>query len=113
MAPKYFSSILFVKISADDRGIHNASCENRSTCVFPSQVWHQLISPEAVSTGHLIYDVPYQMTVGGAFVYVCERDHVIDFEQRSRVYITGVAVYSTWLAAIYQKSLLQWLFLTS
>ena len=33
-------------------------------------------------------DVPYQMTVGGAFVYVCERDHVIDFEQWSRVYIT-------------------------
>ena len=32
-------------------------------------------------------DVPYQMTVGGAFVYVCERDRVKDFEQRSRVYI--------------------------
>mgnify|MGYP000190427210 CR=1 FL=1 len=31
-------------------------------------------------------DVPYQMTVGWAFVYVCERDRVIDFEQRSRVY---------------------------
>ena len=30
-------------------------------------------------------DVPYQMTVGGAFVYVCERGHVKDFE-RSRVY---------------------------
>jgi len=25
VAPKYFSSILCVKISADDRGIHNAS----------------------------------------------------------------------------------------
>ena len=36
MAPKYFSSILCVKISADDRGIHNASCENRTPCVFPS-----------------------------------------------------------------------------
>ena len=31
-------------------------------------------------------DVPYQMTVGGAFVYVCERGRVKDFEQRSRVY---------------------------
>ena len=29
-------------------------------------------------------DVPYQMRVGGAFVYVCVR--VKDFEQRSRVY---------------------------
>jgi len=25
-------------MSADDRGIHNASCENRTPCVFPSQV---------------------------------------------------------------------------
>ena len=50
--PKYFSGILFVKMSADDRGIHNASCENRT----PSQVWHQLIFPEAVSTGHSIYN---------------------------------------------------------
>ena len=36
-------------------------------------------------------DVPYQMTVGGAFVYVCEtceRDCVIDFEQRLCLYIT-------------------------
>ena len=65
--------------------------------VFPSQVFHQLIFPVAVSTGHMIYtqsilfiprsfvdifcitiklntliDVPYQMTVGGAFVYVSE-----------------------------------------
>ena len=24
-------------------------------------------------------DVPYKMTVGGAFVYVCERDRVKDF----------------------------------
>ena len=35
-------------------------------------------------------DGPYQMTVGGAFVWVCEnlwkRDRVVDFEQRSRVY---------------------------
>jgi len=23
-------------MSADDRGIHNASCENRTPCVFPS-----------------------------------------------------------------------------
>ena len=29
-------------------------------------------------------DVPYQMTVGGAFVYVCESGRVKDFEQRSR-----------------------------
>jgi len=36
-------------------GIHNASCENHTSCVFPSQVWHQLIFPEAVSTGHSIY----------------------------------------------------------
>jgi len=32
-------------------------------------------------------DVPYQMTVGGAFVKTCERGRVKDFEQRSRVYI--------------------------
>ena len=38
-------------------------------------------------------DVPYQMTVGGAFVYVCERGRVKDFEQRSRVYN---AVFITW-----------------
>ena len=25
-------------------------------CVFPSQVWHQLISPEAVSMAHSIYN---------------------------------------------------------
>ena len=35
-------------------------------------------------------DVPYQITVGEAFVYVyektCERGRVKDFEQRSRVY---------------------------
>jgi len=43
-------------MSVDDCGIHNASCENRTPCVFPSQVWHQLISPEAVSTGHSIYN---------------------------------------------------------
>jgi len=35
-----------LKLSADDRGIHNASCENRTPCVFPS---HQLISPEAMN----------------------------------------------------------------
>jgi len=39
-----------VKMSADDRGIHNTSCENRTPCVFPNQVWHQLIFTEAVST---------------------------------------------------------------
>ena len=27
-----------VKMSADNRGIHNASCENRTPCVFPRQV---------------------------------------------------------------------------
>ena len=27
-----------VKNSADDRSIHNASCENHTPCVFPSQV---------------------------------------------------------------------------
>ena len=30
--------------------------KNRTPCVFPSQVWHQLIFPEAVSTGHSIYN---------------------------------------------------------
>ena len=34
MAPKYFSSILCVKMSADDRGIHNASCENHTPVYF-------------------------------------------------------------------------------
>ena len=42
-------------------------------------------------------DVPYQMTVGGAFVYVyektCESGRVKDFEQRSRVY--NVVRYNT------------------
>jgi len=38
------------------KGIHNASCENRTPCVFPSQVCHQLIFPEAVSMGHSIYN---------------------------------------------------------
>ena len=33
-------------------------------------------------------DVPYQMIVGGAFVYVCERGRVKDFEQQSHVYNT-------------------------
>jgi len=42
-------------MSADDLGIHNASCENHTPCVFPIQVWHQLIFPEAVLTGHSIY----------------------------------------------------------
>jgi len=28
---------------AEDRGIHNASCGNRTPGVFPSQVWHQAI----------------------------------------------------------------------
>ena len=54
--PKYFSSKLFVKMSADDRGIHNASCENHTPCVFPSQVCHQLIFPESVSKGHSMYN---------------------------------------------------------
>jgi len=42
-----------VELSTDDRGIHNASWENRTPCVFPS---HQLISPEAISTCHSIYN---------------------------------------------------------
>jgi len=42
-------------MSAEDRGIHNASCKNHTPCVFPSQVWHQLIFLAAVSKGHLIY----------------------------------------------------------
>ena len=50
------SSIMCVKMSAGDRGIHNASCENGTPCVFPSQVWHQLIFPEEVSTSHSIYN---------------------------------------------------------
>jgi len=43
-------------MSANERGIHNASFGNRTPCIFPSQVWHQLIFPEAVSTSHLIYN---------------------------------------------------------
>jgi len=31
-------------------------------------------------------DVPYQMTVGGAFVYVSERGRIKYFGQRSHVY---------------------------
>ena len=38
VASKYFPSIMCVKMSADDRGIHNASCENPTPFVFPSQV---------------------------------------------------------------------------
>ena len=51
-----FFQYICVKMSADDRGIHNASCENRTPCVFPSQVWQQLIFSEAVSTHHSIYN---------------------------------------------------------
>jgi len=43
-------------MSENHRGIHNASCENRTPCVFPSLVWHQFIFPEKVSMGHLIYN---------------------------------------------------------
>jgi len=42
-------------MSADDHGTHNASCEIRTPCVFPGQVWHQLIFPVAVSMGYSIY----------------------------------------------------------
>ena len=39
MALKYFFQYtVFVKMLADDRSIHNASCENRTPCVFTSQV---------------------------------------------------------------------------
>ena len=31
-------------------------------------------------------DVPYQMTVSGAFVHECERGQVIDFDLQSHVY---------------------------
>ena len=34
-------------------------------------------------------DVPYQMTVGEAFVYVCERDRVKDFVYITRSVISG------------------------
>ena len=54
-----------VKISADDSGIHNASCENRTPCVFPSQVWHQLISPRGDVNGHSIYNAYVIITVMG------------------------------------------------
>ena len=33
--------------------LHNASCENRTPCVFPSQVWHQLIFPWGSVNGSL------------------------------------------------------------
>ena len=36
--------------------VYTMQTENRTPCVFPSQVWHQLIVPEAVSTGHSIYN---------------------------------------------------------
>ena len=42
-------------------------------------------------------DVPYQMTLGGAFVYICERNRVKEFVYIMRsVYMryNGVAVYS-------------------
>jgi len=42
-------------MSANVHGIHNSGCEIRTPCVFPSQVWHQLIFPGAVSTRHSIY----------------------------------------------------------
>ena len=50
-------------MSVDNRGTHNASCENRTPCVFPSG-W-----------GIFFTDVK-----------ACERGRVKDFEQRSRVY---------------------------
>ena len=43
-------------MSADNLGIHNASCEIRTPCLFLGQVWHQLIFPGVVSTGHLMYN---------------------------------------------------------
>jgi len=44
-------------MSAGDRSIHNASCENHSPWVFSSQVWHQLIFCMAATiTGHSIYN---------------------------------------------------------
>jgi len=43
-------------MSADNYGIDNASFEIHTPCVFPSQVGHQLISPEAVSACHSIYN---------------------------------------------------------
>jgi len=43
-------------MSADDCGIHTASCENQTPSVFPSQVWHHLIFTEPVSSGQSIYN---------------------------------------------------------
>ena len=34
--------------------LHNANCEIRTPCVFPSLVWHKFIFPGVVSTGHSI-----------------------------------------------------------
>ena len=36
--------------------MHNANCEIRTPCVFPSLVWQPLIFPRAVSTCHSIYN---------------------------------------------------------
>jgi len=35
-------------------------------------------------------DVPYEMTVGGAFVYVCERDRVKDFVELQCIQHSGI-----------------------
>ena len=40
-------------VCIDNHCIPNASCESRDPCVFPGQIWHQLIFPE-VSIGHSI-----------------------------------------------------------
>ena len=52
----FFQYTMCENVSRLSRYTYNASCENRTPCVFTSQVWHQLIFPWAMSTGHSIYD---------------------------------------------------------
>jgi len=64
-------SRLDLMVCLDNHCIHIASCENCGPCVFPGQIWHQLIFPGAVSIGHWICKA-YATRVCRIFnTYVC------------------------------------------
>ena len=57
----------------DNLCIHNASCEMHTPCVFPSQAWHHLIFPGAVSTGHSINNA---YVIGKFLMQVYEKSYI-------------------------------------
>ena len=57
----HYNAVLYnadsiMKMSPDDHKYTQSKLWNCTLCIFPSQVWHQLIFPEAVSTGHSVYN---------------------------------------------------------